>query len=44
MYYFRLVQLQTGINNQVTRFRDETGDNLRNVISMLSGTTTSPTQ
>uniref|UniRef100_A0A915ERJ3 C2H2-type domain-containing protein n=1 Tax=Ditylenchus dipsaci TaxID=166011 RepID=A0A915ERJ3_9BILA len=33
---YTLVQLQTGINQQVTRFRDETSEGLRSVLSLLS--------
>ncbi|CAD5230953.1 unnamed protein product [Bursaphelenchus okinawaensis] len=38
---YTLVQLQTGINTQVTRFRDDASDQLNNVVRLLSGTTNS---
>ena len=33
---YTLVQLQTGINSQVTRFRDDACDQLKNVLALLS--------
>ncbi|CAD5233852.1 unnamed protein product [Bursaphelenchus xylophilus] len=37
---YTLVQLQTGVNNQVTRFRDDASEQLNRVIELLEGKTT----
>jgi hypothetical protein len=33
---YTLVQLQTGINSQVTRFRDENNEQMKNILQLLT--------